>query len=48
MRQLLIYDRERQIVYFQGVSRHCSQLPQGKVLVRVIKFEPLELQHELG
>lgn len=46
--QLLVYDRERQVVYFQAIARHCSQLPQGKVLVRVIQFEPLKLQHELG
>lgn len=46
--QLLVYDRERQIVYFQAIARHCSQPPQGKVLVKVIEFEPLKLQHELG
>lgn len=46
--QLLVYDRERQVVYFQAIARHCSQLPQGRVLVRVIEFEPLKLQHELG
>lgn len=46
--QLLVYDRERQVVYFQAIARHGSQLPQGKVLVRVMDFEPLKLQHELG
>ena len=45
---MLAYDRERQIVYFQAIARHCSQLPQGKVLVKVVKFEPVQLQHELG
>lgn len=45
---MTVFDRERQIVYFQPITQHRSKLPQGKVLVRSIKFEPLQLQHELG
>jgi len=45
---MTVYDRERQIVYFQAVTQHLSKLPQGKVLVKPVKFEPLQLQHELG
>ena len=46
--QMVLTDRERQVVYFQAISKHCSQLPPGKLLVKPIKFEPLKLQHELG
>jgi len=45
---MIVYDRERQIVYFQAIAQHLSKLPQGKVLVKSAKFEPLQLQHELG
>lgn len=45
---MIVYDRERQVVYFQAIAQHLSKLPQGKVLVKSAKFEPLQLQHELG
>lgn len=45
---MTVYDRERQIVYFQAIAQHLSKLPQGKILVKSAKFEPLQLQHELG
>ncbi len=46
--KMVVYDRERQVVYFQAVAQHCSKLPQGKILVKPTAFEPLQLQHELG
>ena len=46
--QMVVYDKERQVVYFQAVAQHCSSLPQGKVLVKAAKFEPLQLHHELA
>lgn len=46
--QNAVLDRERQVVYFQAVARHCSSLPQGKALANPISFEPVVLQHELG